>query len=732
MRHSLLTNTDLQGLDRDALLRHFAGSQPLDDSTGQQLAEALDLALEAVEAAGLESHPLDVAEILRHLNVDRQTLIATLLVPVYLASRITPARIETDFGAAIARLTTNVAALVRRRFEAPAGRPEQAERLRRMLMAMVDDVRAVLIKLAFRVQHLRLLVREPDDSARALAQETLDVIAPLANRLGVGQLKWEMEDLALRILEPETYREIARGLEENRTERETYVEAFAQTLKDRLRAEGIEARVFGRPKHIYSIWRKMQRKRTSLSELYDLRATRVIVDQLATCYTVLGIVHNDWRHLPSEFDDYIANPKDNGYQSLHTAVVGPEGKVVEVQIRTREMDDFAELGVAAHWRYKEGGREDQALNRAINSLRQLLEAADNNDQNLLDEIQSEPLHQRVFVLTPQGEVLDLSLGATPLDFAYAVHTEVGHRCRGAKVDGHIVPLTYKLKSGERVEVLTTREGGPSRDWLNPNLGYLNTARARSKVRTWFRQQHQDEHLATGKHLFDRECQRLGCGQDLDRGALAEAMKYQTFDELLVALGAGDITTAQIAGRISQQMRETRGREKPVAPPAPQRPRRHDGEAKEDDIKIRGVGGLLTTRARCCNPQPGDPVIGFITRGAGVSVHRSDCVNILRMPEEKRGRLIPVSWGEEPEREAITLEVDAHDRPGLLGEVGNAFSECGINLLRVNTQTNREDRSVRMELEAEYSDLGELSNLFDRLQALNSIQTVRRLPPAAST
>ncbi|MFO7954412.1 MAG: bifunctional (p)ppGpp synthetase/guanosine-3',5'-bis(diphosphate) 3'-pyrophosphohydrolase [Thioalkalivibrio sp.] len=732
MRHSLLTNTDLQGLDRDALLRHFAGNQSQDDATGLQLAEALDRALEAVDAAGLESHPLDVAEILRHLNVDRQTLIATLLVPVYLADLLKPADLEQRFGAAIARLTTNVAALVRRRFEAPAGRPEQAERLRRMLMAMVDDVRAVLIKLAFRVQHLRLLVREPDDSARALAQETLDVIAPLANRLGVGQLKWEMEDLALRILEPDTYREIARGLEENRTERETYVEDFAKTLKDRLQAEGIEARVFGRPKHIYSIWKKMQRKRTSLSELYDLRATRVIVDQLATCYTVLGIVHNDWRHLPSEFDDYIANPKDNGYQSLHTAVVGPEGKVVEVQIRTREMDDFAELGVAAHWRYKEGGREDQALNRAINNLRQLLEAADNNDQNLLDEIQSEPLHQRVFVLTPQGEVLDLSQGATPLDFAYAVHTEVGHRCRGAKVDGHIVPLTYKLKSGERVEVLTTREGGPSRDWLNPNLGYLNTARARSKVRTWFRQQHQDEHLATGKHLFDRECHRLGCGQDLDRAALAEAMKYQTFDELLVALGAGDITTTQIAGRIAQQMREARGRELPPSRPEPQRPRRHDGEAKEDDIKIRGVGGLLTTRARCCNPQPGDPIIGFITRGAGVSVHRSDCVNILHMPEEKRGRLIPVSWGEEPEREPVTLEVDAHDRPGLLGEVGNAFSECGINLLRVNTQTNREDRSVRMELEAEFSDLGELSNLFDRLQSLSSVQTVRRLPPTAPT
>ncbi|MBS3799834.1 MAG: bifunctional (p)ppGpp synthetase/guanosine-3',5'-bis(diphosphate) 3'-pyrophosphohydrolase, partial [Thioalkalivibrio sp.] len=441
MRHSLLTTTDLQGLNRDQLLNRLGAGDSLADTSGRQLAQALDLALQAADADGLESHPLDVAEILRHLNADRPTLIATLLVPVYLAGHTDSPTLERDFGPAIARLTANVAALVRRRFETPAGRPEQAERLRRMLMAMVDDVRAVLIKLAFRVQHLRLVAKVPDETARVLAQETLDVIAPLANRLGVGQLKWEMEDLALRILEPETYREIARGLEENRTEREAYVEKFAQTLQSRLHTEGISARVFGRPKHIYSIWRKLQRKRTSLSELYDLRATRVIVDQLATCYTVLGVVHNDWRYLPSEFDDYIANPKDNGYQSLHTAVIGPEGKVVEVQVRTREMDDFAELGVAAHWRYKEGGQEDQALNRAIASLRQLLEA-DHSDQNLLDEIQSEPLHQRVFVLTPHGDVLDLAQGATPLDFAYAVHTEIGHRCRGAKVDGHIVPLTY--------------------------------------------------------------------------------------------------------------------------------------------------------------------------------------------------------------------------------------------------------------------------------------------------
>ena len=721
MRHLLLTHSDLQDLDREQLLRRFGGSgQP----PSETLAAALDLALETVDGAGLDAHPLDVAEILRHLNVDQETLTATLLVPAHLAGRLSAKELEKRFGATIARMTTNVAELVRRRFETPAGRPEQAERLRRMLMAMVDDVRAVLIKLAFRLQHLRLVAREPEDGARALAQETLDVIAPLANRLGIGQIKWEMEDLSLRILEPETYREIARGLEENRTERETYVEDFARTLHRRLVAEGIQARVFGRPKHIYSIWKKMQRKQAPLSELYDLRATRVIVDQLATCYTVLGIVHNDWQHLPSEFDDYIANPKENGYQSLHTAVVGPEGKVVEVQIRTREMDEFAELGVAAHWRYKEGGREDQALNRAIASLRQLLES-NSSDQSLLDEIQAEPLHQRVFVLTPRGEVIDLPQGATPLDFAYTVHTEVGHRCRGAKVDGHIVPLTYRLRSGERVEVLTTREGGPSRDWLNPGLGYLATNRARAKVRAWFRQQHQDEHLATGRQLFERECHRLGVHQ-VDREALARAMKYPSCDELLIALGAGDVTTGQIAGRLSQQLREARGERAPQREARP-RPARHaaEGERASDEIRIRGVGGLLTSIAKCCNPHPGDPIIGFITRGAGVSVHRCDCPNVLHMPEDKRARLIPVSWGEEPEREPVALELEAYDRPGLFGEVGSAFSDCGINLLRVNTRVDPEDRYVHMDLEAEIGGLEELSALFDRLLAIRSVQSVHR-------
>jgi GTP pyrophosphokinase len=376
MRHSLLTDRKLQALEREALTRHFSGS----DAPDVQLSAAITYALDAVDASGLQTHPLDVAEILRQLNVDRQTLIATLLIPAVFAKRLTHEQMAQQFGEVVARLTDNVSELVRRRFEAPTGRPEQAERLRRMLLAMVDDVRAVLIKFAFRLQNLRLAAKRNEPDARLLAQETLEVIAPLANRLGIATLKWEMEDLSLRILDPEAYRAIANKLDANRTVREQYVQNFTQQLETALKTEHVVARVFGRPKHIYSIWKKMQKKHLELEELTDLRATRVIVDAISTCYTVLGIVHNRWQHLPREFDDYIANPKDNGYQSLHTAVIGPEGKVVEVQIRTREMDEFAELGVAAHWRYKEGGREDQALNRAIASLRQLLES-DGDDQN---------------------------------------------------------------------------------------------------------------------------------------------------------------------------------------------------------------------------------------------------------------------------------------------------------------------------------------------------------------
>jgi GTP pyrophosphokinase len=714
MRHSLLTDQKLQGMEREALCRHFAGS----DTSDVQLAAAISYALDSVDESGLQTHPLDVAEILRALNVDRQTLIATLLIPAVFAHRLNHEQMLQQFGEVITRLTENVSELVRRRFESPTRRPEQAERLRRMLLAMVDDVRAVLIKLAFRLQNLRIAAKKSEPDSRLLAQETLEVLAPLANRLGIGSLKWEMEDLSLRILEPEAYRAIAQGLDANRRAREEYINAFTRDLEAALKAEGIQSKVTGRPKHIYSIWRKMQKKQLALEELTDLRATRVTVEELSTCYAVLGIVHNRWSHLPREFDDYIANPKDNGYQSLHTAVIGPEGKVVEVQIRTRAMHEFAELGVAAHWRYKEGGREDQALNRAIASLRQLLES-DGDDQNLLEEFESEVLHQRVFVLTPQGEVLDLPAGATPLDFAYGVHTEVGHRCRGAKVDGRIVPLTYRLRSGQRVEILTTREGGPSRDWLNPSLGYLRTTRARNKARSWFRQQNQEEHLSNGRGLLDRECQRLGVSQ-VDHDELAARLGYRRSEDMLVALGAGDLTTSQVAQKLQVDAAT------PVPLPRARRRPVNDGTpAGGGDIHIRGVGGLLTTLASCCNPVPGDAIIGFITRGKGVSVHRRDCVNILRLPEEKRPRLIAVSWGEEAPTQAVDLLLEAHDRPGLLRDISNVFANANVNLLAVQTKTNPVDRSVHMELTAEVESLSQLSGLFDRIQSLPNVYSVRR-------
>jgi len=714
MRHSLLTDQKLQGMERSALARHFAGT----DAPDLQLTAAITHALDSVDQSGLQTHPLDVAEILRGLNVDRQTLIATLLIPAVFARRLTRDQMSQQFGEVVTRLTENVSELVRRRFEAPTGRPEQAERLRRMLLAMVDDVRAVLIKLAFRLQNLRLAAKRAEPDAALLAQETLDVLAPLANRLGIGSLKWEMEDLSLRILEPDAYRAIANGLDANRRAREAYVDTFTRALQKALEAEGVAARVYGRPKHIYSIWRKMQKKQIAVEDLTDLRATRVIVDELSACYTVLGIVHNHWPHLPREFDDYIANPKDNGYQSLHTAVIGPEGKVVEVQIRTRTMHEFAELGVAAHWRYKEGGREDKALNRAIASLRQLLEA-DEDDQDLLDEFQSEVLHQRVFVLTPRGEVHDLPAGATPLDFAYGVHTEVGHRCRGAKVDGRIVPLTYRLRSGQRVEILTTRAGGPSRDWLNPGLGYLQTTRARNKVRSWFRQQNQEEHIANGRTLLDRECQRLGVSQ-VDHEDLATRLGYRRPADMLIALGAGDLTTAQVAQKLQVD----------AAVPIPalrtrRRPARDGRPAGGGDIHIRGVGGLLTSLANCCNPVPGDPIVGFITRGKGVSVHRRDCINILRLPEDKRPRLIPVSWGEEAPTQAVDMIVEAQDRSGLLRDISNVFANANVNLLAVQTRTHPVDRSVHMELTAEVESLSQLSGLFDRIQALPNVYGVRR-------
>ena len=717
MRHSRHSGVSVDARHEELMQRFGVSKEPQEL---ERLAHAVDYALSVEDDDETRPRARDVVEILRDLGADQETLTATLLTDPRLRDRLPHETIVTEFGETIARLAKNVNWLntfKECRQEVIQG-PEQAERLRRMLLAMVDDVRAVLIKLAYRVERLRVLPKQEYETRRCIARETLDIYAPLANRLGVGQLKWELEDLAFRYLEPQTYKEIAKSLEQNRLERETYVQAFMQTLREALAKEDIEAEISGRPKHIYSIWKKMQRKRLPLEELYDLRAVRVMVDKISTCYAALGVVHGLWPHVPKEFDDYIAHPKDNGYQSLHTAVVGPEGRTVEVQIRTREMHEFAELGVAAHWRYKEGGRYDQAMEKAIGSLRKLLDHKD-DDAELLEDFHSELFADRVFVLTPRGQIQDLPRGATPLDFAYAIHTEVGHRCRGAKVNGRIVPLTYELKNGEQVEILTAKEGGPARDWMNPSMGFLKTSSGRAKVRSWFKLLDHDRHLADGRDILDREAKRLGA-HDVDLEDLAKHFKLAKPEELLVAIGRGDITHGQLAGalRVPEIPSE-------IVPTGPGRKARKGGKHETGEVHIQGVGNLLTQFARCCHPVPGDPIVGFITQGKGVTIHRQDCPNVLALPEERQGRLVDVNWGDEVEAYPVEIHIEAYDRQGLLRDITSVLSNEKVNVLAANTRTNKADQSVVMDLTIEITGTRQLGTVLDKICQLHNVVEARR-------
>ena len=700
---------------RQELLRRLGGGSGEDPS----LAAALDLALSVSDDDRPRPKSIAVVMTMRTLGVDRVSLIATLLSDPRLRDSLSEAEIRVAFGNDIAELVSSVHWLntFKECGYEMAQAPQQAERLRRMLLAMIKDIRAMVIKLGYRLERLRLLPKQGYETRRCIARETLDVYAPLANRLGIGQLKWELEDLSFRYLEPQVYKQIALGLEEKRAAREAYIATFMNTLREALAKESIDGEISGRPKHIYSIWRKMQQKERSLQELYDLRAVRVIVDQISDCYAALGVVHTLWQHIPREFDDYIANPKGNGYRSLHTAIVGPEGRIVEVQVRTREMHEFAERGVAAHWLYKEGGEHQKVMQRSINALRRLLEA-DDGDSVLMENFKNEFFQDRVFVLTPTGEILDLPRGATPLDFAYTIHTEVGHRCRGAKVNGRIVPLTYILNSGEKVEILTAKQGRPSRDWLNPHLGYLHTTRARSKVRHWFKQQDRERNIQEGRVIVDRELQRLGL-RDTKLEDVAARFNFHNLDELLAEVGRGEISIAQIVNvlQVSEitQPRLPIGDERQTAA-KPNEP---------GSVMIRGVGNLLTQIARCCKPMPGDPIVGFITRGKGVMVHRGDCTNILNLKDERRTRLVEVDWGLSGDVYAVSIRIEAYDRQGLLRDITNVLSNEKINLIRANTLTNQEDQSVAMDLTVEVTDTGQLSRLLDKIMQVPNVFEARR-------
>jgi len=672
------------------------------------------------------THIIAVAEILNDLNLDYETLAAAILHDTVEDTAVTLTEIEQSFGPSVARLVDGVTKMGRigRMQEAQGGRREHqdAESLRKLLLAMADDVRVVLIKLADRLHNMRTLKYLDESRRQLIARETLDIYAPLANRLGIGQVKWELEDLSLRYLDPDSYREIAGHLDERRIDRERFIERVVRQLQRELEAVSVPAEVSGRPKHIYSIWRKMQRKNLPFNQIFDVRAVRIIVERDADCYAALGVVHSLWHHIPKEFDDYIANPKENNYRSLHTAVVGPGGQTLEVQIRSREMHEHAELGIAAHWHYKEGGRFDTGVEQRVAWLRQLLEWKDEEStaSDFVDRFKTESGSERVYVLTPQGRVVDLQQGATPLDFAYYVHTDIGHRCRGAKVNGRIVPLTYELRNGEQVEILTARQGAPSRDWLNANLGFLKTPRARAKVRHWFRLQDYDKNVAAGRTALDRELGRLGMA-NCNWEQLAERLHYPQVSDMLAAIGNGDLSTAQLAGAANEL----------ITPDSvefvPARPTRSP-DAGEHGLRIEGVGNLLSQMAKCCRPVPQDPIVGYITRGRGVTIHRRDCPNALRLAEQERERMLEVGWGNAAEDVyPVEIEILAYDRAGLLRDITSVLANEKINVIGVNTHTDKTDYAAHMRLTLEIRSIGELSRVLGRIGQLPNVVEVHRRP-----
>ena len=613
----------------------------------------------------------------------------------------------------------------------PASASHSAEGLRRMLLALVKDVRVVLIAMAWQLVKLR---RVKDDQAEAvlLAREAMLIHAPLANRLGVWQLKWELEDLAFRYDQPEDYRRIALLVSERRSDRENFIQAFIKKLETAIGTAGIKGEVKGRPKHIFSIWRKMQRKGLDFHELFDVRAVRVLVDDIPGCYSVLGLVHSLWHPVPGEFDDYITMPKGNNYQSLHTAVIGPEGKVVEVQIRTFEMNEHAELGVASHWRYKEGGPTDPAFDNKVAVMRQLLDSGEGtlDDESLLESFQTAVSEDRVYVLTPQGQVLDLALGATPLDFAYQVHTEVGHRCHGAKVNGRIVPLTYRLETGSRVEILTSKHPKPSRDWLNPRLGFIRSARARAKVRHWFRRESHEENLLQGREVVEADLKRLGLTV-ADLETVPERFNFNTVDDLFAAVGNGDLTVSQVVHAVERyKIKEAEPTLEDLVSRAPKR--RRTQEVKQvSDITIEGVGNLMTSMARCCQPVPGDSICGYITRGRGVTIHRDDCPNALRWVKEDNPRLIQVRWRKQLDSGyRVNLLLSAYNRRELIKDISTMMATSDVTVTDINSHLDESTEEVNIRLQVTVNDYQHLSDLLSRLSTIPNVFEARRLTEQA--
>ena len=684
-------------------------------------------------------HPLAAAGILADLHLDPDTIMAALLHDVMEDCGVAGDELERRFGPDVARLVDGVTKLTRVDYrppgpgEHPTPNSENlyAESLRKMLVAMAEDIRVVLIKLADRLHNMQTLDALPADKRRRIAQETLDVYSPLAHRLGIWELKWQLDDLAFRHLNETTYREISRMLAVRRSQREAYVAEVGESLRQELAANGLPAEVNGRPKGIYSIHKKIEKyaaEGKELSDIYDLYALRVIVDDVADCYRALGIAHRMWSPMPGQFDDYIATPKQNLYQSLHTTVICEGGHPLEVQIKTQEMHRIAEYGVAAHWRYKESGNSGGPngsrgrFEERMTWLRQLLEwqreTPDTNE--FLESVREDLFHDQVFVYTPNGDIMELAAGATPIDFAYKIHTDLGHRISGAKLNGRLVSLDTPLQNGDTVEVVAGKTGrGPSPDWLNPARGYVATNSARQKIRSWFNRQARSANITRGRDLLKREMRRMGVRLP-DRETL-ELCSYETMDDLLAALGSGDLSDAALASRLSQHHSVPATKSWTWTPPPLKGGARLDSPTS--GISVLGVGDLLTRIAQCCNPIQGDEIIGFVTRTSGVSIHKPGCINVLN--EDEQERLVPVAWGHKQELYPVRIRIEALDRLGLLRDITTKLSEDKINIAWVVTRENN-NATVSMELTIHIAGLPELNRVFSRMEGIRGVTSVNRV------
>lgn len=672
-------------------------------------------------------HPLAVATILAELQLDPETVAGALLHDVAEDTDFDVTYLGVHFPANIAMLVDGVTKL-KRIDELSNLRQKQAdakkESLRKMFLAMVEDVRVVLIKLADRVHNMRTLDGQSKQAQERISRETLEIFAPLANRLGIWQIKWELEDLSFRYLEEATYRELSLSMDQKRAEREDWVTDVKAQLHRELSAAGVEAEISGRPKHIYSIYRKIQRKGIAFEQIYDIHGFRVTVHNLTDCYAALGVVHSRWRPIPGEFDDYIANPKDNLYQSLHTAVLGPGGRPMEVQIRTHEMHHTAEYGIAAHWRYKEQGKHDVDFGEKIAWIRALMEwRQDVTDADeFVDGMKTDVFQDRVYAFTPQGEVIDLPAQSTPVDFAYHIHTELGHRCRGARVNGKLVPLDYRLQNGDQVEVIVAKRGGPSRDWLNPNTGYVVTQRARGKVRNWFRKQAREATVQQGRQIVERELKRLSVGYSFE--AVAKLLNFDKLEDFFAAVGYGDVNTQYLAQKVLEnERREQEENMQQVLPKEGQRTR----ATSASGVYVLGQDGMLAKPAGCCKPVPGDVIVGYVTRGSGVTIHKSSCPNIVaRMRQGDDPRLVEVQWDSQVEDAyPVGIEVWAYDRSGLLRDVSSLVADEKINMRSAEASSGLKDNLAMIYATLEIQDISQLTRVMTKIERLPNVVEVRR-------